>query len=1031
MPILGCGAELNKVMQVSDEDIAVIEESLADRLDMGESQVSAQKNAVADAIAQLQAERDEVMQKVLEQIPVPKKPEPVAEKAPEPEAEVAIAEPVAGSAEPVAQPEAVPNDIRRSVAPRQQSLPLNQPNTVTWDELGDSTVDAMIYQGQDDRIDLKRVQENITKAGRQIREQFDARLAETLFPGRVARRTESFMEAEAQPLLKALAENNVSLDDLGDYMMARHAPERNAQIAKINPDMQDGGAGKNSQGVEMTTQAANDYIANLPSPKRTMLELLARRVDAITKGTREMLVGEGLEKAETVAAWEGAYKHYVPLFKDEAAETPGHPVGSGFSVKGGASKRAMGSNKAATNIVAHVLMQREAAITRAEKNRVAMSLYGLALSNPNKKFWTTIKPNMTPEQIAAEAQSMGVNVADAFAGMSSAPTIRTVDPNTDTVVERPNPVYKSMENALVVKVNGEDRVILFNSKNDRAMRMAESLKNQNRWGGGVEVGMNSVAKVTRFMAAMLTQYNPAFGMVNAVRDVQGALVNLSSTPLAGKQARVLADVPAALKGIARDLRGDTARTQWSDLWLQFQDDGGRTGIRDLISDPYEKAARIEKDIAKMQTEGKWSASGATHAVLDLLSDFNDSIENAVRLSAYKTGLDNGMSRAEAARLARELTVDFNRKGKAGRELGKLYAFLNASIQGSARTIAALKGPAGAKIIAGGLSVGILQALMLAAAGLDDDDEVAEFIKARNLVIPTGGDRYITIPLALGLHVLPNTGRVLTELTLNGGKDIGEKSLNAIVEIATAFNPFGGGGDWKSGHGPLTMVMPTVADPFVDMAMNRDFTGNKISKERSGFGGDVRPGYQLAKESTRETPTGQAYISISKAINDLSGGTDYDKGAVSPTPETLRYMATVLGGGVYREVEKVVNSSVLLARGEEVKARQVPLGSRFAGEVDQEMATMGKFYRNSEKLSDMLARFKKAANAGDSERVREIQSDPRFAAAALNSGIQSAIQKVNGELKTEAVGTAQYRALEKQRLALMQQVNEAVMAAEKD
>src|SRR5574343_90093 len=176
--------------------------------------------------------------------------------------------------------------------------------------------------------------------------------------------------------------------------------------------MPDGGAGTNSQGVLMTTQAANDYIANLSPGKRTALQLLAKRVDTITKGTRDLLITEGLEKASTVAAWEGAYQNYVPLFKDEAAETPGHPVGSGFSVKGGASKRAMGSTKEVTNVLAHVLMQREAAITRAEKNRVGMSLYGLALSNPNKAFWGTVVPKMSTPEIIAELQSMGVNVAD-------------------------------------------------------------------------------------------------------------------------------------------------------------------------------------------------------------------------------------------------------------------------------------------------------------------------------------------------------------------------------------------------------------------------------------------------------------------------------------------------------------------------------------------------------------------------------------------------------------------------------------------
>jgi hypothetical protein len=36
-------------------------------------------------------------------------------------------------------------------------------------------------------------------------------------------------------------------DELGDYLIARHAPERNEQIARVNPDLPDGGAGSQQQ----------------------------------------------------------------------------------------------------------------------------------------------------------------------------------------------------------------------------------------------------------------------------------------------------------------------------------------------------------------------------------------------------------------------------------------------------------------------------------------------------------------------------------------------------------------------------------------------------------------------------------------------------------------------------------------------------------------------------------------------------------------------------------------------------------------
>lgn len=916
-------------------------------------------------------------------------------------------------------------DIRRSISRAQQPL-FNQTPAHTWEELGESYVDKQLYDWQDDRIDLKRVQESITKAGRQIVDQFDARTAETLLPGRLAKRTEDFMAVEAAPLLKDMAKNNVTMEEVSDYMLARHAPERNAQIAKVNPDMPDNGSGTNSEGVLMTTQAANDHIAALTTGKRMVLEMLARRVDAITKGTRDLLVAEGLEKAETIRAWEGAYKHYVPLFRDEAANTPGHPIGSGISVTGSASKRATGSEKEVTNMLAHVLMQREAAITRAEKNRVDMSLYGMALSHPNKAFWSTVQPNMKTADIVAELQRMGVDPMDGIMGMDAAPTIRTVDDRTGLVVDRPNPMYKKLDNAIVVKVNGEDRVILFNTKNERAMRMAGSLKNQHFDQGMWVDAANTVAPVTRFMASMMTQYNPAFGMVNAVRDIQGALMNLTSTPLNGKQARVLADTPAAVIGIARDIRGDGKRTPWSDLWVQFQEDGGRTGYRDLVVSPYERAANMEKDIKRMQQEGKWTPGNAAHAVLDLLGDFNDSLENGVRLAAYKAALDKGMTRAQAAKLARELTVDFNRKGRKGRELGKLYAFLNASIQGNARNIATVMGAHGGKVLAGGFALGVLQALMLAAAGYEDD-EIREFQKARGLIIPIGGKQHITIPLALGFHVIPNTSRILTELMLTGGKDWQTKVPEAMFEIANAANPFGGGGDWKTAHGPLTMVMPTAGDWAVDLAMNRDFTGNQISRTRYN---ERNPGSAIARESTLRTPSGQVYQGISKAINDLTGGSDRKAGAVSPTPEELRYIMGVVGGGVYRETEKAINAAVMLASGDEIKATQVPLGSRFVGEVRDEDVQRSRYYKNSRKLEDLEADLKDAAKDRDSAKMNELRQDKLTNAIGLNNAVQRHITQINKMAKDDIGDKAAMAKHDANRAAAMRRLNDEVLKLEK-
>ncbi|MCY1166226.1 Inorganic Pyrophosphatase [compost metagenome] len=873
---------------------------------------------------------------------------------------------------------------------------LFQPNIWTTPE--PTRTDRVIYELQDGKVDLKRVQEAIKKSGQQITEQYDARLAETLYPGRVAYRSKTFLDVEAKPLLEAMARNNVPMDELADYLHARGAEERNAQIAKVNPNMPDGGAGTNTKGVLMTDQAARDYLDNVRPARRVVLDAMAKRVDAITAGTRQLLVAEGLEKQETIDAWEGAYKNYVPMFRDEAETAmPPHPQGSGFAVKGNASRRATGSTKEVTNILAHVLMQREAAITRAEKNRVALALYGQALSHPNPDFWTTIRPGMKAAEIAAELQAMGVDPMTAEVGMEGVPTIRTVDPITNKVVDRPNPIYKNLPGAIPLKVNGADRVLMLNVENERGRRLAESLKNLDGL-TQLDLAGSIIGKATRWLAAVNTQYNPAFGLVNLSRDVLEGAINIGSTDLRGNSTRVLAQVPLAVQGIARELAAEGKGGSWGTLYKQFVADGGQTGFKENFRDPNERARAVEKELERLHSAGKLTPGNAAHAALDLLDGFNTTLENAVRLSAYKVGLENGMSRAAAARLARELTVDFNRKGRAGREVGPLYAFFNASVQGAERALRTLRGPTGGRIIAGGLALGVLQALMLAAAGYDDD-EVPEFVKTRAFVIPLnwsgkGEKKHILIPLPLGFLMVPNTGRVLTELTLNGGKDMGKRIVEAVGTIAGSFNPLGGGNIFTP-DGALRTLAPTLVDPLIELGFNKNFAGSPIEKQAYGSETDGRPGAARVKESTQRSTTGQAYIGISKAINTLAGGTPYQAGVVSPTPERVRYIAQTVGGGVLREIEKTINASTAAAAGGKVKSSQIPVLGRFYGEVDDDQVAMTRYYEGSKKLKTLESSLNAAKKAGDgAAMLKMLEEHPEAAFIKAQSRVQSEISKLN-------------------------------------
>jgi len=911
-----------------------------------------------------------------------------------------------------------------------------QLNVGGWQAPEDTWTDKVIYELQDGRVDVKRVQQAIAAAGQEIDQRFDARLAETLYPGRVARRAELFLQREAKPLLQAMARIGATLDELGDYLIARHAPERNEQVARVNPDLPDGGAGRNSQGELMTTAAARAYLEAIPPARRALLQELAAYVDRITAGTRGLLVAEGLEKQSTIDAWGTAYQHYVPLFKEESDHP--HPQGMGFTVRGPASRRATGSTKQVQNVLAHVFMQREAAIARAEKNRVGLALYGLALTHPNADFWTTIRPSMTEGQITRELQRMGVDPALARSGMRGVPTIRDVSDVTGQVVDRPNPLYKNLPGAITLRVNGEDRVLMLNVQDPRAARMAADLKNLDGM-TRLDLAGSLVGKATRWLASVNTQYNPAFGLVNLTRDTWGGLVNLNSTRLRGRGLKVLADVPKAMVGIGwglfkeRHASLDPSGLEWSRLWQQFQTDGGRTGYRDLFTRAEERALQIQSELRAAGPGSAWLvAKRGGRWLLNLLDGFNMTLENAVRLAAYKEALDRGIARPEAARLGRELTVDFNRKGRLGRELSPLYAFFNASVQGSARTIQTLKGEHGRAILAGGLTLGVIQALLLLAAGYDDD-EIPEFVKSRSLIIPLpkdakGEKRFLQVPYPLGLHVLPNTGRVLTELGLSGGRDLSKKAVGAIGEIAGAFNPLGGG-DVTTTHGVLTTLAPTVVDPLIDVMANQNFAGQPI--EREAFRGELdnRPGFTRARERTQRELTGQAYLEISRAINAATGGTLYERGLASPTPERVRYIAQTVGGGVLRELEKAVNSSHAGLQGEDVKLSGIPVLGRFKGEVDPDRVTQNRYWERSKVLDKLQSSMTAAKNAGDAEALVRLANKPEARLIRAHDQVQRELAQLNRLAVSVVNDREQMKAIDAARVTVMRNLNEAIQQME--
>jgi hypothetical protein len=397
----------------------------------------------------------------------------------------------------------------------------------------------------------------------------------------------------------------------------------------------------------------------------------------------------------------------------------------------------------------------------------------------------------------------------------------------------------------------------------------------------------------------------------------------------------------ALKAIYTDLRnkGKASNDPWVKLWEDFRVHGGPTGYRDLFRTSKDRADAIRKEMRFMDPQ---TLPGKLHVTMNVvknwLSDYNTAAENAVRLSVYKVALDSGISKDQAAVLAKSITVDFNRKGQIATQAGALYAFFNANAQGSARMIETLMGPAGKKIIFGGITLGVMQAMMMAVAGFGDDDP-PEFVRERNLIIPTGGKDYVTIPMPLGLHILPNIGRIPAEWAMGGFKSPMKKMADIAGVLVESFNPMGASGI------SLQTITPTPIDPFAALAENKDWTGKQIA--RPNFSSlSPTPGFTRTKDTA-------AWFSkqLSWALNRLSGGTDNTPGLFSPTADQIDYLLGQFTGGVGREAIKIQQAAQSLTGGEELPTYKIPLAGRFYGSTEGQSNQASTFYHNLKLLNE--------------------------------------------------------------------------------
>lgn len=806
---------------------------------------------------------------------------------------------------------------------------------------------------QDRMLPVKRLQEELKQRGGTITEAMDSYLREELFHGRVGDRIGSNEKVLYKPLVESLRRNHVALGDFEDWLYSRHAPERNSYLRRVMGV---------ADGSGMSDAAAARVKADVEAKYgRAMMEELGDKFDLIIEDTNKVRQQGFLTD---VYDPNSGFKHYAPLrsFEEDPDEKPNIPAwrrtGLLADVRGKEDPKMQGRKTKGENILAAAIMQNEMAIIRAEKNKVGKSFIDMVRAN--------------------EGKMSGVQIIDE----NPNPDVWQID--ADGVIRvRQSPYYYDKSTLVVKEADpqrpGKIREVALRIDDQRVADAIKGINPQSSEVGGAIVA--TLGKLNRWLSLVNTGMNPEFLVSNLFRDLQTAGVVLQGTDYKGTALKMVSQIPQAVKGIWKVIRNDdVSNDPWVEAFREMQGAGGRTyflGIKDVG----DKMREIQKMMGQVKEGNALTVKNALRSIESLIEDVNQVFENATRLSVYKIARDSGASKDKAASLAKNITVNFTRGGQVKTLMNSMYLFYNASLQGSFVIMNSLKSPTVRKIV-GGIVIGgmLMDALNRAISDDDDDGENAydKIMRAKPyvgehffVVMIPGSKKYMAVPMPYGFNAFYNMGRNFSAAMAGRVKPL-DAAKSILFTGVDAFNPLGGTESF------LTFVAPTVADPFIELATNKNFAGQNIVPATDPYSPYKKPDSQLFWSNTAVP-----YVKVAEWMNKLTGGTTAIPGMVDVSPETLEYWLDYAGGATAKFVERTGRMGYAALTGDldKVEVGQTPFLRKAVGSLDNR-ANVETYYERAASVLEAQAELKAAIAERDPARIRRAMTEfaPQLAMA---------------------------------------------------
>ena len=641
---------------------------------------------------------------------------------------------------------------------------------------------------QDSMLGLKKMMEAIEKGTHsRILDYENPYLAENALSSRNFAEMEAYRENVYKPVLqevKSLTDEGMAYDDVVDYLYAKHGLERNAYMAQREAQEKYDKYRKDSPNGTKTLQ---DFIGECRQKDYSGLTALTEEKDNASAETKAKAMVDAVEKAHrTDALWtainaatdatlskqyetglidrktydsiKGMYKYYIPLrgWEEKTAAEVYDYLNSSQSNFSNPLIKAKGRRSKADDPIATIGNNAESGIIRGNRNLMKQKFLTMVQNHHTdlasvKDLWMRkktskdangntveewvaefpdIPEDATPQQVEAIVEQFDRDMqAEKDAGEEVAKRKDKPD-----IPYRTDP-KELREHQVVIYRAGVPYVVTVNGS-PRAAQAVNGATNPNATENPLIQGLE---KANRFMSANFTARNPGFIAANFVRDgiYANSIIRVKEdVDYANDYHREWLAAARGMNGLLK--RHESGTLDMSDptdrMFSEFIKNGGETGYTFVNSVEDYKGA-IAKELRRMDSKSRQAWGKFT----DTMEHYGRMAEDVSRFAAYVTSRKHGRSIDRSVNDAKEISVNFNRKGSGAKTAGKngkwyinpllflsqgargAYVFWNAGVQGLANFVRLARNhkAAFAKMAGSFFGLGFAMPMLMAAFGGDD------------------------------------------------------------------------------------------------------------------------------------------------------------------------------------------------------------------------------------------------------------------------------------------------------------------------